>query len=57
MATLTATHFSGKSNPFEIDNSTYWAKVFSSTTGYAEEISLVIHYRLYLPTVVRSTAS
>jgi len=54
-AELTAIYGIGRSDPYTIENSTYWAEVASSTTGYAEELTLVVSGGIiYLPIILKS---
>ena len=50
---LAAIRGGGRSDPYTTNNSAYWDKVIGSATGYAEELTFVIHYRIYLPIVLR----
>jgi hypothetical protein len=54
-AELTAIYGVGRSDPYTIENSTYWAEVASSTTGYAEELTFVVRGpRIYFPIILKN---
>jgi hypothetical protein len=57
-AELTAIYDGGRSDPYTIENSTYWAEVASSTTGYAEELTFVVRGPIiYLPIIMKHQVS
>lgn len=53
-ADLTVTWVGGSSEPYSIDNETYWTAVLTSTTGYAAEHTFIVPGApIFLPLVVR----
>ena len=52
---VSAQYSVGTSDAYSIDNAAYWDDVAASTSGYAEEITLVVNvYATYLPVLMRN---